>query len=330
MSCVSATFALMNYQDLKQNPTAFLALTSLTLVEFEYLLEHFVPLWEAYYKHNTLEGKKRILPAFREHGNALLKGTDQKLFFLLVYMKNNPLQSFQAGCFGVSQAKVSKIYRILLAVLDTTLARLKLAPCRDSTALKQVLSKLPDNVFWLDGTETIIPRNTDKDVQKEDFSGKQHGHRLKNLTICSASQRIHFLSPTESGSVHDKTLTDWYRLSLPTGCVLKQDLGFVGHHPEGVIVEMPFKKPKNKELSFSQKIYNQLFNSTRVVVEHSNSGLKRLRMLQDVCRLHHEQVRDRIRVVACGLHNLRVEGVDATRLYQTSSRLQAYAPTNSE
>ncbi len=320
----------MTYRDLKQNPTAFLALTSLTIVEFDYLLDHFTPLWDAYYKHHTLEGKKRSLPAFREHGNALLKGTDQKLFFLLVYMKNNPLQSFQAASFGVSQAKVSKIYRILLASLATTLARLKLAPCRDSTALKQVLSNLPDKVFWLDGTETIIPRNTDKDVQEEDFSGKQHGHRLKNLTLCSASQRIHFLSPTESGSVHDKTLTDWYPLRLPPKSVLKQDLGFMGHHPKGVTVEMPFKKPKNKELSFSQKLYNQLFSATRVVVEHSNSGLKRLRMLKDVCRLHHEQVRDRIRVVACGLHNLRVASVDTTRLYQTSSRLRAYTVTNSE
>ena len=80
----------MTYQEQKQHPPTFLALTSLTLAEFDYLLQHFTPLWEKYYKHHTLEGKKRILPAFAEHGNALLKGTDQKLFFLLVYMKNNP------------------------------------------------------------------------------------------------------------------------------------------------------------------------------------------------------------------------------------------------
>ena len=79
----------MNYHDQKQHPANFLALTSLTLPEFEYLLHEFTPLWHKYYKYHTLEGKKRILPAFTEHGNALLKGTDQKLSFLLVYMKNN-------------------------------------------------------------------------------------------------------------------------------------------------------------------------------------------------------------------------------------------------
>lgn len=320
----------MNCQDCKQNPTNFLALTSLTLVEFDYLLDHFAPRWQQYYKYHTLEGKKRILPAFTEHGNALLKGTDQKLFFLLVYMKNNPLQTFQASSFGVSQAKVSKIYRALLATLDQTLLGLKLAPCRDSVALQEALSHLTSQVFWLDGTETPIQRNHDQDAQEEDFSGKQHGHRLKNLTLCDAYQHIHYLSPTESGSVHDKTLADTYPLHLPAGAVLKQDLGFLGHHPMGVVLEMPFKKPKNKELNFSQKLYNHLLSSTRVVVEHANSGLKRVRMLKDVCRVHNEGVRDQIRVVACGLHNLRVSGIDGTRGYQTASRLQAYVVTKSE
>jgi hypothetical protein len=320
----------MTCQEQKQHPTNFLALTSLTIVEFDYLLRHFSPLWEKYYKYHTLEGQKRIAPAFAEHGNALLKGTDQKLFFLLVYMKNNPLQTFQGASFGVSQAKVSKIYRILLSVLDDTLAKLKLAPCRDSATLKNILSKLPDDVFWVDGTETIIQRNMDQDTQEEDFSGKQHGHRLKNLTLCTATQHIHYLSSTESGSMHDKALADLDPLLLPAHSVLKQDLGFLGHAPAGVTIEMPFKKPKNRELTFSQKLYNQVLSATRIVVEHANSGLKRVRMLKDVCRLRGAVVRDRIRVVACGLHNLRVAAIDSTRLYQTSSRLQAYIATKSE
>lgn len=320
----------MNYQDQKQHSTNFLALTSLTVPEFEYLLDGFTPLWQQYYKYHTLEGTKRILPAFHELGNALLKGTDQKLFFLLVYFKNNPLQTFQAASFGLSQAKVSKIYRILLAVLDHTLARLKLAPCRDSVALKEALLTLPDRVFWLDGTQTPIQRNSDQDAQEEDFSGKQGGHRLKNLTLCNAYQHIHYLCSTESGSMHDKTLADLDPIVLPAHWVLKQDLGFLGHAPVGVTIEMPFKKPKNRTLSFSHKLYNQLLSATRVVVEHANSGLKRIRMLKDVSRVHDEVVRDRIRVVACGLHNLRVQGVDATRQYQTSSRLQAYVTTISE
>ncbi len=320
----------MNYIEQKQHETNFLSLTSLSVIEFEYLLSHFEPLWDRYYRYHTLEGKKKVIISHKEHGNSLLKGTDQKLFFLLVYLKNNSIQTFQGCIFGISQAKVSKIYRSLLSVLDDTLKKMGLSPCRDSGLLKQVLATHKVNTFWLDGTETIITRNTDKDAQEHDFSGKQHGHRLKNLTICDVYQKIWYLSPTENGSVHDKTIADLYPIELPKNAVLKQDLGFVGHHPTGVTIEMPFKTPKNGELNFSQKIYNVIFNSTRVIVEHANSGLKRLRIMTDVLRIHDEIVRDMIRVIATGLHNLRVSAIEPKRLYQQSSHVQAYLPKLSE
>ena len=314
----------MQYQDQKQQPTNFLALTSLTVIEFEYLLNFFSIEWEKYYKYHTLTGQKKPLPAFTEHGNARLKGTEQKLFFLMVYLKNNPLQTFQGASFGLSQATVSKTYRVLLNVLDQTLARLQLAPCRDAAALKTALSKHQARVFWLDGTETPLPRNLDQEAQKETFSGKKRSHQLKNLTLCDAHQYVHYLSSTEPGSMHDKALADLDPLQLPAGTVLKQDLGFVGHAPAGVTIEMPFKKAKKKPLPFGQKIYNKILSQTRVLVEHANSGLKRLRMFKETCRVRGERVRDCIRVVACGLHNLRVIGIDETRNYKTSSRARAY------
>ena len=320
----------MQYQDQKQHSANFLALTSLTVVEFEYLLDAFSFEWEKYYKYHTLTGQKKRLPAFAEHGNSRLKGTDQKLFFLVVYLKNNPLQTFQGASFGLSQAAVSKIYRVLLVILNQTLARLKLAPCRDAAALKIALSTQKHRVFWLDGTETPLQRNQDQQAQEEEFSGKKRSHQCKNLTLCDAHQYVHYLSSTEPGSMHDKALADLDPLQLPSGSVLKQDLGFVGHAPAGVVIEMPFKKPRNIPLPFGKKIYNKILSQTRVLVEHANSGLKRLRMFKETCRIRQEQVRDCIRVVACGLHNLRVIGIDKIRSYKTSSRLLAYINTKSE
>ena len=120
------------------------------------------------------------------------------------------------------------------------------------------------------------------------------------------NQRIYFLSATESGRMHDKKIADEYPLLLPTGSVLRQDLGFVGHQPVGVLIEMPHKKPKNKALPFSQQLYNQMLSPLRVVIEHANSGIKRLRMIKDTLRLHSTWFRDTVMAVACGLHNLRV------------------------
>jgi hypothetical protein len=114
------------------------------------------------------------------------------------------------------------------------------------------------------------------------------------------------MSPTEIGKMHDIALAKEYPILLPIGSILKQDLGFIGHHPPEVVVEMPFKKPKNGELTFGQAIFNKLFNSTRVVIEHANSGVKRIRMVKDIIRIHATDFRDRIMAVACALHNLRV------------------------
>jgi DDE superfamily endonuclease len=126
------------------------------------------------------------------------------------------------------------------------------------------------------------------------------------MTLCDATQFVHYLSPTEGGRVHDKRWADAYPLCLPPGSVLRQDLGLLGHAPAGVRVEMPHKKPPKAELTFAQKLYNQLLSPLRVVIEHAHSGIKRLRIIQDTLRLRGEARRDTVLVVACALHNLRV------------------------
>lgn len=131
-------------------------------------------------------------------------------------------------------------------------------------------------------------------------------HRLKNNLLCDDTQYIHYLSPTENGRMHDKKIADEYPLLLPVGSVLRQDLGFIGHAPSGVLVEQPFKKPRKNALSFSEQLYNQLFTPMRVVIEHANSGIKRLRIIKDIIRIHSDWFRDTVMVVACALHNLRV------------------------
>ena len=56
----------------------------------------------------------------------------------------------------------------------------------------------------------------------------------------------------------------------------------------------------------SEKFFNRLFSSVRVVVEHSICGIKRCRIVKEVLRLSREGISDRVMEIACGLHNLRV------------------------
>jgi hypothetical protein len=296
----------MEYSVISKNSTQFLALTSLQVNEFETLQTEFRPVCEKYFRYYTLEGKRRKIITSKEHGNAKLQGSEQKLFFLLVYLKTNALQEYQAASFGISQTKVSRISHILLVLLNETLEKMRLTPIRDGEELSKQLANHATKVFTYDGLERGILRNAQHDAQEEEYSGKKKGHRVKNNLLCDITQYILYLSPTETGSVHDKTIADEFPLKLPFASVLKQDLGFLGHNPLGVTIEMPFKKPRNSELTFGQKIYNKLLSSTRVVIEHANSGVKRLKMVKDIVRIHSTTFRDNLISVACALHNFRV------------------------
>lgn len=119
---------------MREKPRQFLALTSLEVTEFDELLTDFTPAWERHHRWHTLEGKRRQFAAHRERPNAVLAGSDVKLFFLLTYLKSNSLQQHQAASFGVSQARVSQLATGLLAVRNQVLARRGLARARRSGA----------------------------------------------------------------------------------------------------------------------------------------------------------------------------------------------------
>lgn len=163
----------MEYVALRERPRQFLALTSLHVVEFDDLLTDFAPAWERYHRWHTLEGKRRQFPAHRERANAVLAGSDVKLFFLLTYLKSNALQAHQAASFGVSQARVSQLSTALLGVLNQVLARRGLLPVRDGAELAQRLAHHPDKVFAYDGVERGVPRNADYAAQAEAYSAKK-------------------------------------------------------------------------------------------------------------------------------------------------------------
>ena len=191
---------------LKQNeiPTAYhslLGLTSLTPAEFFHLLSHFHVLWQRYHAHHDLRGKRRRIEKFAEHGSMSLKGSANKLFFVLIYLKQHPLQAYHGFCFGMSQSKVSQWLRVLLPLLEQALTKLQLLPCREPSQLYISLRLLTGQVLWLDTTERAIPRSLDEERQRYEYSGKKGFHTLKNLLVSEEQNRILYLSPTVAGSI---------------------------------------------------------------------------------------------------------------------------------
>jgi hypothetical protein len=129
---------------------------------------------------------------------------------------------------------------------------------------------------------------------------------VKNVLLVDKELTIQFLSATLPGTVHDKRVVDATPYPLSKGSHLLQDLGFLGFTLEGVIIEMPTKKPKKRELTDEQKAANQAKARRRVAIEHVNSSVKRCRILKDVCRLLRQGVRDLVMEICCALHNFRL------------------------
>lgn len=288
------------------NYRSMLSLTSLTAAEFFQLLIPFDELWQGYHAHYDLKGERRRIQKFYEHGLMSLKGSLDKLFFVLVYLKQNPLQAYHGFCFEMSQGKVSQWLKVLLPILEQALHRLQLLPSREPAHLYMSLRLLAGQVLLMDATERQLPRSTTWERQKHEYSGKQGCHTLKNLLVSQEQNRILYLSATVSGSMHDKALADEMELAFLPGQCLLLDLGFIGYEPEGAQTLLPVKKPYQGELSAMDKLYNRLLASIRVKVEHVMAGVKRIRIVKDKIRLHGEQIRDQVMLMACGLHNLRV------------------------
>ena len=297
---------MLHYAHFQVKPTQFLAMTSLQPAEFDFLLADFAPRSERYFRYQTWQGKKRKRPRFQPQADEALADPAQQLFFLLVYLKNNPLQQFQAALFDLSQGSVSNMVARLLTLLNQTLKGLGLAPCQDTDSLRAQLDRLQPRALNLDATEREVARSSDQAAQTEEYSGKSRGHTSKNQVLCDDVGYVHFLSWTYEGKVHDKALAEAEALSFPAGLVLRQDTGYQGYGPKGAIVSQPTKKPRKAELSTTQKLVNQSISTMRVVVEHAIGGIKRLHCLAHKLRLWGWSIRDELMQAGTGLHNLRV------------------------
>lgn len=271
------------------------------------MLVHFDALWQDYHSHFDLQGKRRRIAKFTEHGSMSLRGSADKLFFLLVYLKQNPTQNYQALTFSMSQGKVSQWVKLLLPLLEQALGRVKCLPARTPERLYASLCLLAGQALYMDATERAIPRSVDWERQKHEYSGKQHAHTVKNLLLSDEAGKVLYLSATVEGSLHDKSLADEMELEFGQDQALLLDLGFLGYKAEETQLCLPVKKPRKAELTDFDRMYNQLLASLRVSIEHTVAGVKRIRVTKEKIRLHGEQVRDKVMLIACALHNLRID-----------------------
>jgi hypothetical protein len=300
---------MQSFEVIYQNEARFLALTSLKPCEFDNLLSFFSPICEKYFEYHDVFGKKRKFQKFKEAQNSSLYGSSAKLFFILVCLKTNTLQELLGTLFDLSQGKVSQWLKVLLPLLHTSL---KKADCMPATTAAELYIRLlkvaeQEKIILHDAVERPVVRQTDKDNQEDEYSGKAKNHTCKNELVVDTNRVIHFISPTVEGKTHDKTLCDDLQLKFPRGLALFQDLGYLGYKPQGVQeVFMPMKKTKNKkEFTEEEAAYNSFVSSVRITVEHVIGAFQTLRIVREKIRMKGKLVRDVVAQTAAAIHNLR-------------------------
>src|SRR5712691_749192 len=131
--------ASIQFADVQSRPTAFLDFTSLTLDEFQQLVPPFEAAFQAHMAAWRLDGKPRTARRFTVYENCPLPTPEDRLFFLLTYLKTYALQMVQGRLFGMGQSKAHQWIHVLLPVLLAALRTLGDAPARSLTALAQRL-----------------------------------------------------------------------------------------------------------------------------------------------------------------------------------------------
>lgn len=128
------------FMDIANKPTDVLDLTSLTLDEFHLLVPAFEAAFQAHMAHWRLDGQPRTARSYTTYKNCPLPTAEDRLLFILLYLKTNPLQVVHGRMFGLPQGKTNQWIHVLLPVLQTALRTVGDAPSRSLTALAERLS----------------------------------------------------------------------------------------------------------------------------------------------------------------------------------------------
>jgi len=131
--------AHVQFTDVQDRSTEFLDLTSLTFEEFQQLLAPFEAAFQAHMAAWRLDGKPRTARRFSVYQNCPLPTPEDRLLFILAYVKTYSLQVVQGRLFGMGQSKANQWIHLLLPVLLAALRTLGDAPARSLAALAQRL-----------------------------------------------------------------------------------------------------------------------------------------------------------------------------------------------
>jgi hypothetical protein len=167
---------ILTYDSVKKKPDTLRAMTSLNRNECGLLCLSFSQVWE----EETQQSKRDVSRGGRK---PILRNHEDRLLFILFYLKTYPLQEVLAHLFGMSQGLAHFLIDQLGRILRETLKRMDHLPERISEEMIRKLAEEEPQDLAIDATERAIERPNDPERQKRFYSGKK-GHTVKNVIVC--------------------------------------------------------------------------------------------------------------------------------------------------
>jgi len=151
-----------------RNEQQFIALTTLNFAEFERLNSLFSITYKEKYGVSIQEAQQNLKTVFA------FSDTKSLLFFVLFCMKNHLIGEAHALIFGISPSGIHYNFKKGLQILHDTLVNNYLMPARHFENEEEFIAYFKgEKKLILDATEFKIPRPSDPEKQKENYSGKK-------------------------------------------------------------------------------------------------------------------------------------------------------------
>jgi hypothetical protein len=103
----------LRFADIQTRSTEVLDLTSLTVEEFQRLVPPFEAAFQAHMASWRLDGQLRTARRYTTDKNCPLPTPEDRLFFILVYLKTDALQVVHGRLFGMNQSTANQWIHVL-------------------------------------------------------------------------------------------------------------------------------------------------------------------------------------------------------------------------
>lgn len=292
----------MNISSALRTDRLCLGLTGLCVAEFEALVPVFASVLDAVMRERHGESSRQ----FGAGQKGKLPTVEEKLFFVLMYLKIYPTFDVTSFLVGIDRSNCCRQEQFLVGVLEKTLGRKLVLPERKISSVEEFFEKFPEaKDIFIDGTERRVQKPKNQRKRKKLYSGKKKATTRKNIVVNDERKRVLILTPTRSVRRHDKRLfeKDIGGRNIPASVAAWVDTGFQSIQKDHPNTQIPKKGSKHHPLTQADRDNNRLISSIRIVAEHTIAGIKRYRASSEIYRNKLRNLDDTFILLSAGLWN---------------------------